>query len=312
MNAIETDRLTKLYGARCVVHDVSLRVPVGCVFGLLGCNGAGKSTTIRMLTGMARPTSGTARLLGHDVATLAPEVRRRIAYIAENHPLYGWMTVGGAIDFARAAQLETWNDHLVEQVLDHFRLSRKAKVRRLSNGQRAQVSLTIAVAPDPELLILDDPTLGLDTVVRRDFLESLVAIIQRRGRTILFSSHILGDVERVADRVGIMVDGVLRVDCATDQFKTAVRQVTVAWPEQVPDGGSVRQTLASLPGVVGHDSLANQLNLVVIDWSEEHERRLSALAPARFDVQSLSLEDAFIGYTRGPRRPLPLFEEALS
>ena len=128
------------------------------------------------------------------------------------------MTVGEAARFTRAFY-RNWNGDLLEQILDHFELSRRAKIRRLSHGQRAQVSLALAVAADPELLILDDPTLGLDTVVRRDFLESLIQIIQRRGRTILFSSHILGDVERVADRIGVLVDGVLRVDCPTDHFK---------------------------------------------------------------------------------------------
>ena len=103
----------------------------------------------------------------------------------------------------------------------------RARIRRLSGGERAQVSLALAVASDPELLILDDPTLGLDTVVRRDFLESLIQIIHRRGRTILFSSHILGDVERVADRIGILVDGVLRVDCPTEHFKESIRKVVL-------------------------------------------------------------------------------------
>ncbi len=130
------------------------------------------------------------------------------------------------------------------QILDHFGLSRRAKIRRLSNGQRAQVSLALAVAADPELLVLDDPTLGLDTVVRRDFLESMIQIIQRRGRTILLSSHILGDVERVADRIGIIVDGVLRVDCPTEHFKQSVRKVVLEFDREPPP-------LPGLPGLVG-------------------------------------------------------------
>ncbi|MBI2298849.1 MAG: ABC transporter ATP-binding protein, partial [Armatimonadetes bacterium] len=156
------------------------------------------AATVKMLLGLLRPDYGSARVLGHDSAVLEPGVRARIAYIAENHPLYRWMTIGEMVDFTRAFYAR-WNDRLVEQILDHFGLSRRAKLSRLSNGERAQVSLTLAVAPDPELLILDDPTLGLDSVVRRDFLESMVQIVQRPRRTILFSSHILGDVERVCD-----------------------------------------------------------------------------------------------------------------
>ena len=212
-DAIVTERLTKHYGGRRVVDSLDLRVPQGSVYGLLGRNGAGKSTAIKMLMGMVRPDSGTRHAAGRRRRQrYRTPTRARIAYLAEGHPLYGWMTIDDAVRFTRAFY-PRWNDVLVDQILDHFELSRRQKFRRLSRGQQAQVSLALAVAPDPELLILDDPTLGLDTVVRRDFLESLIQIIQRQGRTILFSSHILGDVERVADRIGIMVSGVLRVDC---------------------------------------------------------------------------------------------------
>src|SRR5262249_2812399 len=150
-----------------------------------------------------------------DSADLSPAARRRIAYLAEGHPLYGWMRIAEAAQFLKP-MYPTWNQPLFEQIVEHFGLSPQARISRLSRGEQGQVSLALAIAPDPELLVLDDPTLGLDTVVRRDFLESIIHIIQRRGRTILFSSHILGDVERVADRIGVLVDGVLRVDCPTD------------------------------------------------------------------------------------------------
>ena len=196
------------------------------VYGLLGRNGSGKSTAIKMMLGMVHPDSGRVELFGEDGFRLKPQTRARIAYLAEGHPLYRWMTIGETVRFTRAFS-PTWSDALLGQILDHFWLSPRARIRRLSGGERAQVSLALAVAADPELLILDDPTLGLDTVVRRDFLESLIQIIQRRGRTILFSSHILGDVERVADRIGILVDGVLRGDCPTDHFKDSIRRVVL-------------------------------------------------------------------------------------
>jgi len=184
-DAIRTDRLTKHYGRNRVVDQLSLRVPRGCVYGLLGRNGAGKSTTLKMLAGMVRPDSGRAELLGEDVATLSPKTRKRIAYLAEGHPLYGSMTIRQAVAFMRAFHPDA-DMRLVVQALEHFALSPNAKIGRLSKGQKAQVSLVLAIAPDPELLLLDDPTLGLDTNVRRDFLESMIHLIQRRGRTILF------------------------------------------------------------------------------------------------------------------------------
>src|SRR5580698_10409213 len=119
-DVIATERLTKYYGTRCVVNGLNLRVQSGGVYGLLGRNGAGKSTTIRMLLGMAHPTYGRAELLGHDIATLPPHVRGRIAYVAEGHPLYGWMTIGEAARFCRRFHAERWNQALIDHVFAHF------------------------------------------------------------------------------------------------------------------------------------------------------------------------------------------------
>jgi ABC-2 type transport system ATP-binding protein len=299
--AIRTEGLTKYYGAKCVVSGLSLRVPVGTVYGFLGRNGAGKSTTIRMLLGMVQPSCGTAELLGHDVAALPAEARGRIAYLAEGHPLYGWMTVAEAVRFSRAFHPRRWNQPMLDQVLDHFELPLRSKIRRLSNGQRGQVALALAIAPDPDLLILDDPTLGLDTVARRDFLASMIELIQRQGRTILFSSHILSDVERVADRIGILVDGVLRVDCPTEHFKESVRKVVVEFTARPP-------AFPGCAGLVNAWEAGNRLELVIVNFGEEQQRVIRSLSPLGWDVVKLNLEDAFVDYTRGSRRSLPAFD----
>jgi ABC-2 type transport system ATP-binding protein len=298
-DAIRTHRLSKYYAGRKVVDSLDLRVPQGSVYGLLGRNGAGKSTTLKMLAGMVRPDFGRIELLGEAVEQLTPSTRARIAYLAEGHPLYTWMTIRQALDFLMGFHPAA-NRALAEQVLDHFGLSPGAKIKRLSKGQRAQVSLALAIAPDPELLILDDPTLGLDTNVRRDFLESMIQIIQRRGRTILFSSHVLGDVERVADRVGIMVDGVLRVDCPAEHFKRSVRKLVVEFAHEPPE-------LPSCPGLLSTWRVGNRLEVVFVGFGPAQRAAVEALRPRRVEVLDLNLEDAFIEYTRGPRRSLPLF-----
>jgi ABC-2 type transport system ATP-binding protein len=306
-DAIVIDGLTKHYGNRRVVDSVKLRVRPGCVYGLLGRNGAGKSTLIKMLLGMVRPDVGRAWLLGDAAADLRPETRARIAYLAEGHPLYRWMTVAGMVRFTKGFyEKHVWHERFLEEILDHFNISPKAKIGRLSNGERAQVSLALALATDPQLLILDDPTLGLDTVVRRDFLESMIHLIQRSGRTILFSSHILGDVERVADRIGILVDGVLRVDCPTEHFKASLRRVVLEFTGSVP-------RFPDCPGLVSQRQIGGKLELVVVDYGEEHAGLAESLGPASVDVLEMNLEDAFIAYTRGEARPLPSLErEALA
>lgn len=278
-----------------------MQVQRGQVYGFLGRNGAGKSTTIKMLMGMVQPDSGEAELLGEKVSELRPETRERIAYIAEGHPLYNWMTIAEAEKFTRAFY-RRWNTALVDQIFDHFELSRKQKLRRLSNGQRAQVSLALAVAPEPELLILDDPTLGLDTVVRRDFLESLIQIIQREGRTILFSSHVLGDVERVADRIGIVVNGVLRVDCPTDHFRESIKKLVLDFNGPAPEH-------VDCPGLVNSWNLGTQLELVLVGYDDLQRQTIESLEPRSIEVVDLNLEDAFIEYTRGKKRSLPLFAQ---
>lgn len=298
-DAIVVEHLSKSYGSKWVVRDLNLKVPTGCVYGFLGRNGAGKSTTIKMLTGMCPPDSGQVRLLGQDIATLAPETRARIAYMAEGHPLYSWMTIGQIVQFTQAFY-QNWDHTLVDQVLDYFSLSKKQKCGRLSRGQQAQVSLALAMAPDPELLILDDPTLGLDTVVRREFLEALIQLIQSRGRTILFSSHILGDVERVATRIGVMIDGVLRVDCPTDTFREAVCKVMVGFTGEPPD-------FPRCEGLVTWRRVGLALELIVVNWGPAQQAIVESMEPSWVDVVGLNLEDAFVEYTRGPKRSLPLF-----
>ncbi len=301
-DAIVTHKLTKFYDGRAVVNSLDLRVPQGTVYGFLGRNGAGKSTTIKMLLGMVHPDVGRSELLDEDSQSLRPETRARIGYLAEGHPLYRWMTVGEAVRFSRAFY-EKWNDDLLAKILDHFGISLKAKIKRLSNGQRAQVALALVVATDPELLILDDPTLGLDTVVRRDFLESMIQIIQRKGRTILFSSHILNDVERVADRIGILVDGVLRVDCTTERFKNAVRRLVVEFPSEAPE-------IPAIPGLIGAERTGCKAELIVVDYDEAKRETLEKLKPLAIEEIEMNLEDAFISYTRGPRKPLAIFADA--
>ena len=299
-NAIVTQHLTKFYGDRPVVHGLNLSVPRGSVYGLLGRNGAGKSTTIKMLTGMVHPDIGSVELLGNDIGSMAPECREKIAYVAENHPLYCWMTVNGVVKFAKSFYRD-WNQHLVDQILDHFEISGRRWLARMSNGQRAQVSLALAMAPNPELLILDDPTLGLDTVVRRDFLESMIQIIHQTGRTILMTSHILNDIDRVADRIGIMVDGVLRVDCPTDHFKDSIRRIVVEFdrPPELP---------APFRGLVSSRIVRNQLELIIVGFGAEQRAIVEAMSPRTYSITELNFEDAFIEYTRGPRKAMPSFQ----
>jgi ABC-2 type transport system ATP-binding protein len=211
------------------------------------------------------------------------------------------MTVGEAADFTRRFY-SVWHERFLDSTLDHFGISRRAKFGRLSNGQRAQVSLALSLAPDPELLILDDPTLAIDTVVRREFMESMIYLIQRSGRTIVFSSHILGDVERVADRIGVMVDGVLRVDCPTEHFKSSLRRVVLEFTGSVP-------RFPDCAGLVSQRQIGGKLEVIFVGYDSEQSAVAASLGAVSVEVIQMNLEDAFIAYTRGETRPLPSFEQ---
>ena len=203
---IQTADLTKRFGKNTAVDSLSLAVPEGTVFGFLGRNGAGKTTTIKMLLGLLPRTSGSASVLGLDSARKSLDIKRQVGYVPEQHHMYRWMTVDQLMWFCKAFY-PTWDDAECARLLERFKLPGDKKIRQLSRGMIAKTALTLALAHDPKILILDEPTGGLDVIVRREFLESIVRLIQERGKTVFISSHLLADVERVADQVAILREG---------------------------------------------------------------------------------------------------------
>ena len=196
---IVIENLVKYFAGRCVLDGISLEVPRGCIYGLLGRNGSGKTTIIRILLGLEPTTRGRTALLGQDSTKLSAQTHGRIGYVAEGHNLIQNYKVRRLVSLCKGLSLH-WNEEFFSHLMETFRLPMDRKVKELSAGMRAELNLALAMAVDPELLILDDPTLGLDTVARRQFLELAIDLIQKQNRTILFSSHILSDVERIAER----------------------------------------------------------------------------------------------------------------
>jgi len=254
---ITTHNLTRYFGAKAVVDRLNIAVPRGCVFGFLGRNGAGKTTTIRMLLGLLAPTRGRATVLDHDCTQLTPQVRARIGYLAEAHPVYGWMTVREAARF-QAAFFDQWQTKTFDTIIDHFGLSPDAKAKDLSRGERAGLALALTLAPQPELLILDDPALGLDPVARRSLLELMIYVTRKADRTILFSSHLLSDVERVADEIAVLDDAVLRAHCSLETFRRHVRQVVLKFTDTPP-------ALPTIPGLL-HALRADNGQPELMEW----------------------------------------------
>ncbi len=292
-NAIETLNLGRKFGKFEAVKDVSLRVPRGTVFGLLGVNGAGKSTIIKMIMGHLRPTSGGIKVLGRALGEDLLDIRRRVAYVSENRYMYDWMTVAESIGFTRAFH-ETWDDKKAADLLKRFSLPAEKKVRQLSRGNRARLCLLLALSFNPELIILDEPTSGLDPIVRRDFIENIVAEIAEEGKTVLFSSHIVEEVERVADYVGIINEGELLLVSTLDRIKSSYKRV-----RYMTNG--TRPEVAGVPGVLAVENGRHEQVLTVSAWGDETLRRLGERGVKNPEVLPISLEDIFVNTVRAER-----------
>lgn len=303
MNVIRTEQITKRYGRQTAVDGVDLKVPEGKVFALMGRNGAGKTSLIRMLLGLTPISGGRAEVLGLDSAKKSVEVRARVGYVPEAHHMYRWMTVAEIVRFT-AAFYPTWNDALCAELLRKFNLDPAKRIKELSRGMVAKTALTLALAHEPRLLILDEPTDGLDAVVRKEFLESIVSVAADEGRTVVISSHLLQDVERVADRVALMDGSRLRFVEDTESLKERVREVKLTFAGDAPelpvaedanlakDNTDLRK---ALPGLVSSRREKHEWLLVLDNHGPGTMAELAARFPgARIETRGMTLEDIFV------------------
>jgi ABC-2 type transport system ATP-binding protein len=292
--AIETADLTRLFGGKAAVDSLMLRIPAGSVFGFIGPNGAGKTTTIRMLMGLLRPTAGDVRVLGTDVFRDPVAVKERVGYVPELHHIYRWMRARDVIGFCRALY-RTWNDALCADLVRRFEITLDKRVKHLSKGQVVKLALLLAVAHEPELLILDEPTAGLDPLIREEFLDGVLRTICERQRSVLFSSHTLSDVQRLADTVGIIYEGRLLVHCPTDELLTGTKRVRVV----LQDGCTPDRPP---PGTIWQRLERREWLLTVRGFSPATLDFVKSKYPvASIDVVDLGLEDVFKDFVKGRR-----------
>lgn len=216
---IEIHGLSRRFGRNDALSDISLTIPRGVVFGLVGTNGAGKTTLIRHVMGLLRPQRGSVTVFGLDPVARPTEVLGRVGYLSELNELPDWMSVEELIGFTRSFY-PTWDDSYAHSLQQLFELDSRQKVQHLSKGQRARAGLLLALAFRPELLVLDEPSSGLDPLVRRDILVAVIETVVQDGRTVLFSSHLLDEVERIADRVAIIESGRIIQNELVDQLKS--------------------------------------------------------------------------------------------
>jgi len=289
---IFADKITKRYGTTLATNALELSVRRGTTFGLLGPNGAGKSSAIKMLMGLSEIDEGSATVLGHNVQDRPADLRQRVGYVPELHFIYRWMTVGEVIHFVGSVY-DRWDAEMAEDLRSKFELPTQKKVQSLSKGMVAKLGLLVALAHQPEVLILDEPTSGLDPVIREDFLESVLQSDSMGDRTVLFSSHHVDDVERVADEVGIMIEGQLALCGAVDTLRAQVKRIRCVMRD-----GRLPTTLPS--EVLFQKIDRREWTVTVYPFSQELVSQIrSENAVEHTTVIDLSLEEIFKDLVRG-------------
>ena len=285
---IETTNLAKRYSSTEAVRGLNLSVPAGLICGFLGRNGAGKSTTIKMLLGITRPSSGKGRVFGLPIDDPAAslEIRRRTGYVGEDKRLYGYMTGEQMIRFTRSLY-PRWKMDWERQLLREFAVPLNRKVKTYSKGMRTKLALLLSLARGVDLLILDEPTEGLDPVMIEQVLQALVRAAAE-GTSVFFSSHQIAEVEQIADHVSIIHNGRLLLDGALDQLKESYRRVNLVFPNRAPEKEF------SMPGVKWIEADRHSLSVFASHNVDDIVDRARALDAASVDVVPLTLREIYL------------------
>jgi ABC-2 type transport system ATP-binding protein len=289
--AVSIQGLRQGYGQHAVLDNVSLEIPRGQTFALLGRNGAGKTTLIRTLLGLLPPQGGDVSILGLNPATNAVEVRRRIGYLAEDQAVYGWVTADEIASFL-APFYPTWDARLANDLFERFGVPRRVRVKHFSKGQNVRLGLALALAHRPEVVILDDPALGLDPITRKQFNRDVIENLQAEGRTVFYSSHLLYEVEAVADAVGILDEGRIVRAGPTEELQNDVKRVAISI-----------DALTHCPRPIHLLDLRRngQVALITVDRAANWFTELNRIG-IQYTAEDLSLDEIFEAFVIGQRK----------
>ncbi|MEI6560483.1 MAG: ABC transporter ATP-binding protein [Verrucomicrobiota bacterium] len=293
-NVIETQGLTCRFGKTAAVDNLTLAVPEGSIYAFLGSNGAGKTTTIKMLMNILRPTSGKAGILGVDSTRISPRELAQIGYVSENQRLPEWMTVAQFIAYCRP-MYPTWDDAFCKRLLAQFDLPLDRKLKSLSRGMKVKASLLTSLAYRPRLLVLDEPFTGLDPLVRDEFIRGMLELSGEGNWTVFISSHDIDEVERLADWVGIINSGSLKLAESASDLQTRFRRIECVVAE------STRLPAAPPPSWLIPEIAGHTLRLVENNYQQgASEAQILSLFPgaSQITVTPLSLRDIFVALAR--------------
>ena len=303
-NQIEIHNLRKSFGANHVLKDIDLTIPAGHIVGLIGPNSAGKSTLLRHLVGLYLPTEGSCAVFGVEAGKFSERELAQIGYVHQEGELMEWMWTRQIIDYV-AAHYPNWNRDLERELVERFELRLSERVAVMSPGQRQKLSILLAVCFEPDLLILDEPASALDPIARKEFLELLLSIIQDQHRTIVISSHILGDIEKVIDHVLFMKEGKIIRDCAFDELLDEYMKLEITALE-----GALPQNLP-IQGVLSIERDARQA-LVIARNAKTGLDEIEKILSCRVERKPLGLEEIYpLVMGQGKGKPAKTYESPL-
>jgi ABC-2 type transport system ATP-binding protein len=283
--------LSKSFGRHIVFSDLNIRLSTGKVYGLLGLNGEGKTTLIRILLGVIPPDRGQIHYKDGPVSFRSAAYKEEVGYIPEDPFFFGGMRVGELLDF-NAGFYRRWDGRRAEELLNRFSLDKKARIKTLSRGTKLKLEMAVALAARPSLLVLDDPTSGLDVPTRHDFLQDIIRELADSGITILFSTHLVHELERIVDHLFILHRGRLILDEEHEAVKNSTRRVRLAFQ------GAPPQSLG-IGGILVESRDGQRMEVVVYPWSDDKKKKIEGFCPTLMDIEPLTLEEIFRSFVAG-------------
>lgn len=288
---LHVDHLQKSFESKEVLRGVELTIEPGMVLGLLGANGSGKTTLIKCALGLLRPTGGSVSVFGENAWDLSAAAKARLGYVPQEVTSYPWIRVRQVVAYT-AAFYPKWNHAFVAKLCYQWHLPLEDRVGSLSTGQLQTVGIVLALGHQPEFLVLDEPVASLDPSARRQFLRALLELLEDRSQTILFSTHITSDLERVAQKVAILGDGKIRFHGELDELKDRVKRLRITARHELPSSFAV-------PGALRCEVAGSQATVSVADFSERLVAEMRQTWDADVSVNDLNLEEIFVEMHNG-------------
>ncbi len=288
---IEINELEYSYGSTKVLEKLNLNLESGSVMGLLGENGAGKTTLMNCLLGFLKPQNGSSKIFGEDSRHLSTDARQRLAFVPQTNDLYPWMKAKDVINFT-SKFYACWNHKLVDRLISEWKIPLDRTVEKMSVGEAQKLSILLAMSHEPELLILDEPVASLDPAAKRVFIKQLIELTSEHGNSILFSTHITTDIERVAAQVAIIKSGKTWYQGEIDTLKERVTRIHILANDSLTK--TPLANLNNIAGIMASDIDNNQAVLTLNNYSDSLKAQIEQQYDAKVTVQTMNLEDIFV------------------